>query len=192
MLNDFSWNMTDTYQSIKQIRTMTASFPMLQSASSNTGTGAASGGQSERIYPVCLTGKFAFIFILPAALRAHPANKRIQNFLCVDGGDLARPEPVIDIKLSCGQNIQADQTILLPRVRVCYAVSVHLGFYAPFPHGRKMVDILSDQLQGCDQWRGCTITPKMRSTSFPSITATLLLRKEYLVVRGIAPNSRSI
>lgn len=48
---------------------------------------ASSGGQSERIYPVCLAGRIDIFLILPTPLRAA-ANKRIKDFLSVDGGDL--------------------------------------------------------------------------------------------------------
>ena len=78
-------------------------------------------------------------------------NKRIKGFLSVDGGNLYDTDRFIDIKISCRE--QMLQKLMdydsCQGCGVCYIhLSVHLGFYAPFPHGRrKMVGILSDQLQ---------------------------------------------
>ena len=54
MLNDFTWNMTGYIRH----------YSLCGRAHLPTGTGAASGGQSERIYPVCLTGEEFDIFLV--------------------------------------------------------------------------------------------------------------------------------
>ncbi|WP_438938954.1 hypothetical protein [Blautia wexlerae] len=79
-------------------------------------------------------------------------NKRIKGFLSVDGGNLYDTDRFIDIKISCREQMLQKLMDYDPAKGAEYATyiypSVHLGFYAPFPHGRrKMVGILSDQLQ---------------------------------------------
>ena len=67
MLSDFTWNMTGYIPKY---------------AVNPTGTGASSGGQSERIYPVCLAGKeFDTFLILPTPLRAaaEQAHQRLSR-----------------------------------------------------------------------------------------------------------------
>ena len=70
MLSDFTWNMTG-YILKHPVNPSERHHPLCGRAHLPTGTGASSGGQSERIYPVCLAGKeFDIFLILPTPLRA--------------------------------------------------------------------------------------------------------------------------
>ncbi len=78
-------------------------------------------------------------------------NKRIKGFLSVDGGNLYDTDRFIDIKISCREQMLQKLMDYDPAKGAEYATyiyPVHLGFYAPFSHGRrKMVGVLFDQLQ---------------------------------------------
>ena len=93
-------------------------------------------------------------------------NKRIKDFLGVDGGDLYDTDRFIDIKLSCREQMLQklmDYDLTKGAEYATYIYPVHPGCYAPFSHGRrKMVGVLSDQLQNgavnglaVPQYQGC-------------------------------------
>ncbi len=93
-------------------------------------------------------------------------NKRIKDFLGVDGGDLYDTDRFIDIKLSCREQMLQklmDYDLAKGAEYATYIYPVHPGCYAPFSHGRrKMVGVLSDQLQNgavnglaVPQYQGC-------------------------------------
>ena len=82
MLKDFIWNMTGYIPKHQVNPHGDGIIPYVAERIFRTGTGAASGGQSERIHPVCLTGKEPYIFlILPAPLRAaaQQAHQRLSR-----------------------------------------------------------------------------------------------------------------
>ena len=71
MLNDFTWNMTGYIPKHQVNPHDDGIISYVAEHIFPTGTGASSGGQSERIYPVCLAGKeFDIFLILPTPLRA--------------------------------------------------------------------------------------------------------------------------
>ena len=99
-------------------------------------------------------------------------NKRIKGFLSVDGGNLYDTDRFIDIKISCREQMLQKLMDYDPAKGAEYATYIYPFIWDSMLvlHGRRKWSVSSlTNYKMVRSMAGCTITPKMRSTSFPRI-----------------------